>query len=104
MKCVLDSSVAFKWVVPESDTPRAVQLRDEFRAAVHELIAPDVFPPELGHVPTRATDSDNRRPQPGVTIARKVANFDRRDDDLISRLADRGCTGRQDDVGVEGVG
>ena len=46
MKYVLDSSVAFKWVVPESDTPRAVQLRDEFRAAVHELIAPDVFPPD----------------------------------------------------------
>ena len=40
MKYVLDSSVAFKWVVPESNTPRAVQLRDEFRAAVHELIAP----------------------------------------------------------------
>jgi len=32
MKYVLDSSVAFKWVVPESDSPRAVQLRDEFRA------------------------------------------------------------------------
>ena len=54
MKYVLDSSVAFKWVVPESDTPRAVQLRDEFRAGVHELIAPDVFPPELAHALTRA--------------------------------------------------
>jgi len=54
MKYVLDSSVAFKWAVPESDTPRAVQLRDEFRAAVHELIAPDVFPPELAHALTRA--------------------------------------------------
>ena len=30
MKYVLDSSVAFKWVVPVSDTPRAVRLRDEF--------------------------------------------------------------------------
>ena len=47
MKYVVDSSVAFKWMVPESDTPRAVQLRDEFRAVVHGLIAPDVFPPEL---------------------------------------------------------
>ncbi len=54
MKYVLDSSVAFKWVVPENDTPRAVQLRDEFRADVHELIAPDVFPPELAHALTRA--------------------------------------------------
>ena len=54
MKYVLDSSVAFKWVVPERDTPRAVQLRDEFRAGVHELIAPDVFPLELAHALTRA--------------------------------------------------
>jgi predicted nucleic acid-binding protein len=54
MKYVVDSSVAFKWVVPESDTPRAVQLRDEFRAGIHELIAPDVLPPELAHALTRA--------------------------------------------------
>ncbi len=54
MKYVLDSSVAFKWVVPESDTPKAVRLRDQFRAGVHELIAPDVFPPELAHALTRA--------------------------------------------------
>ncbi len=54
MKYVLDSSVAFKWVVPERDTPRAVQLRDSFRAGVHDLIAPDVFPLELAHALTRA--------------------------------------------------
>jgi hypothetical protein len=54
MKYVLDSSVAFKWVVPESDTPRAVQLRDEFRTAIDEPIAPDVLPPELAHALTRA--------------------------------------------------
>ena len=104
MKYVLHSSAAFKWLVPESDAPRAVPLRDEFRAVVHELIAPDALAPKLAHVLTRATDSDNRRPQPGVTIAREVANVHRRDDDLITRLADRGSTGRQDDVSVEGVG
>ena len=54
MKYVLDSSVAFKWVVPERDSPRAVRLRDEFRTGVHELIAPDVFPPELVDALTRA--------------------------------------------------
>jgi predicted nucleic acid-binding protein len=54
MKYVLDSSVAFKWVVPENDTPKAVKLRDEFRSAVHELISPDVFPTELAHALTRA--------------------------------------------------
>jgi predicted nucleic acid-binding protein len=46
--------VAAKWVIPERDTPRAVQLRDEFRTGVHELIAPDVLPPELAHALTRA--------------------------------------------------
>jgi predicted nucleic acid-binding protein len=54
MKYVLDSSVAFKQVVPESGTPRAIRLRDEFRAGVHELTAPDVLPPELAHALTRA--------------------------------------------------
>jgi predicted nucleic acid-binding protein len=54
MKYVLDSSVAFKWVVPEIDTPKAVKVRDEFRSGVHELISPDVFPPELAHALTRA--------------------------------------------------
>ena len=44
MKYVLDSSVAFESVVPESDTPKAVKLHDEFRSGVHELISPDVFP------------------------------------------------------------
>src|SRR5262245_12015805 len=49
-----DSSVAFKWVVTELDTPRAIRLRDDFRAGVHELIAPEVFPYELAHALTRA--------------------------------------------------
>src|SRR5512142_1585345 len=54
MKYVVDSSVAFKWVVPEADTQKAVRLRDDFRSAVHELLAPDVFPIELSHALTRA--------------------------------------------------
>lgn len=54
MKYVLDSSVAFKWVVPEVDTDRAVRLRDGYRAGVYELIAPAFFPQELAHALTRA--------------------------------------------------
>jgi predicted nucleic acid-binding protein len=53
MKYVVDSSVAFKWCVPEVDTAKAVRLRDDFRAGVHELLAPDVFPVELAHALTR---------------------------------------------------
>ena len=54
MKYVLNSSVAFKWVVPEVDSDKALRLRDGFRNGLHELIAPDVFPIELGHALTRA--------------------------------------------------
>ena len=54
MKYVIDSSVSFKWVVPESDSNKADRLRDAFRNAVHELVAPDVFSLELAHALTRA--------------------------------------------------
>ena len=54
MKYVLNSSVGFKWVVPEVDSDKALRLRDDFRNGVHELVAPDVFPIELAHAITRA--------------------------------------------------
>ena len=54
MKYVLDSSVAFKWLVHEADTPKALRLRDDFRAGTTDLFAPDVFPIELTHALTRA--------------------------------------------------
>jgi predicted nucleic acid-binding protein len=54
MKYVLDSSVAFKWVVPELDADKALRLRDDYRKALHELLAPDFFPIEVLHALTRA--------------------------------------------------
>lgn len=54
MKLVIDSSVAFKWVVPEVDSDVALRLRDEFLNGAHELIAPSIFPIELAHALTRA--------------------------------------------------
>jgi predicted nucleic acid-binding protein len=54
MKYVLDSSVAFKWVVAESLADEARRLRDDFRNAVHELIAPDSWPLEVAHALTKA--------------------------------------------------
>jgi predicted nucleic acid-binding protein len=54
MKYVLDASVAFKWVVPETDSDKADRLRDAFRNGVHELLAPDFFPAEVGNSLTRA--------------------------------------------------
>ena len=49
MKYILDSSVAFKWVLPEIYTDKALLLRDDYRNGVHELLAPDIFPVEIIH-------------------------------------------------------
>jgi predicted nucleic acid-binding protein len=54
MKYVLDSCVAAKWLLPEVDRPKALLLRDDFKTAVHELIAPDILPVECAHALTHA--------------------------------------------------
>jgi predicted nucleic acid-binding protein len=54
MKYVVDASVAFKWEVPEHDSDKAIRLREDFRSAIHELLAPHFFPQELAHALTRA--------------------------------------------------
>lgn len=54
MKYVLDTSVAFKWEVPEVDSDKANRLRLRFVQGVHKLLAPDVFATEHAHSLTRA--------------------------------------------------
>jgi predicted nucleic acid-binding protein len=54
MKYVLDSCIGVKWVLPEADSAKARQLRDEFAQGIHELLGPDVFTAELAHALTRA--------------------------------------------------
>ena len=54
MKYVLDSSVAFKWVVREADSDKADLLRAQFMNGTHDLLSPDVFPVEVAHALTRA--------------------------------------------------
>jgi predicted nucleic acid-binding protein len=49
MKYVVDSSVALKWVLPEADSAKAIRLRDEYKNGVHELLAPDIFAPEIAN-------------------------------------------------------
>jgi predicted nucleic acid-binding protein len=49
MKYVLDSSVALEVVLPEADSARAVRLLDEYANAIHALIAPDLFTPEVAN-------------------------------------------------------
>ena len=54
MRYVTDSSAWFKWVVPEVHSDKADRLRNDYRNAVHELLAPDIFPAEVAHALTRA--------------------------------------------------
>ncbi len=39
MRYVLDTSVAIKTVISEADSAKAIQLRDDYNNAVHDLIA-----------------------------------------------------------------
>ena len=50
MKYVIDTSVEIKTFVQECDSGKAVRLRNEYHQGVHELIAPDTFPTEMGNV------------------------------------------------------
>jgi predicted nucleic acid-binding protein len=54
MRYVLDASVSFKWVVPETDSAIAIRLWQEYQRGVHRLLAPDVYPIEVAHSLTRA--------------------------------------------------
>jgi predicted nucleic acid-binding protein len=48
MRRVVDACSAFKWVVVEVDSDKALRLRDEFRNGVCDLMALDIFPAEMG--------------------------------------------------------
>ncbi len=50
MNYVLDSSVAVKWVIAETDSDKAFRVRDEYRVGKHQLLAPDWFIPEVMNI------------------------------------------------------
>jgi len=54
MKYVLDASTGLKWVLPEPLADKALQLREDYRNGVHELLAPDFFDVEVAHALARA--------------------------------------------------
>jgi hypothetical protein len=47
---LLDTSVAIKTVIKEADSAKAIQLRDDYNNAIHDLLAPDIFPTEICNV------------------------------------------------------
>jgi predicted nucleic acid-binding protein len=36
-------------VLPEADSAKAIRLRDEYKNGVHQLLAPDIFTPEIAN-------------------------------------------------------
>jgi predicted nucleic acid-binding protein len=74
MKYVLDSSVAFKTLVAETDSPKAQQLCDDYRKGIHALLAPDVFPVELAHAITRAERQARISPTQGARLLTDILN------------------------------
>jgi predicted nucleic acid-binding protein len=70
MKNVLDSSVAFEWVVAGAHSDKAQRVRDDYRQKIHELLSPDVFPIEIAHALTRAERQGRiTAPQSAVLLA-----------------------------------
>jgi predicted nucleic acid-binding protein len=73
MKYVLDSCVAFKTLVPEKDTDKALRLRDDFMNGVHDLIAVDILPVEVAHALSRAERQRRITPAQGTLLLKVLA-------------------------------
>lgn len=74
MRHVLDCSVAFKWVVAESDTAKALRLRDDYRKAALELLAPDLFPTEIANAILVAERRGRISPGQGTQLLIDILN------------------------------
>lgn len=73
MKYVLDSSVALKWVLPEADSGRAIRLRDGYMQGTHELIAPDLFLPEVANGLASAERQQRINPGEAATLLLQIS-------------------------------
>jgi predicted nucleic acid-binding protein len=49
MKYVIDASVGFKREVVESDSDKAIRLREGFRQKIDDLLAPEIFSTEIAN-------------------------------------------------------
>ena len=74
MKYVVDTSVAFKWVVAESLADKAIRLRDDFRKGIDELLAVDIFPAEIGNAILVAEWRGRISPGQGAQLLADVLN------------------------------
>jgi predicted nucleic acid-binding protein len=75
MKYVLDSCVAYKTLVPEADTDKALRVRDAYINGTHELIAVDVLPVEIAHALTRAERQGRITPAQGTILLKDLFKY-----------------------------
>lgn len=68
MRAILDASVAFKALVDEEYSDKSKQLIEDYRNGVHELIAPDILPIEVGHALTKAERQGRVSPADGFAL------------------------------------
>ena len=72
MNHVIDCSTAFKWVVAEPDSPRALRLRDDFKNGINVLFAPDLFPTEIANALIIAERRNRIGPGEGAALLADV--------------------------------
>lgn len=58
--------------IAESDTDKALRVRDDFRAGLIELVSPDVFPVEFVHAITRAERQGRVSPDEGAELVADI--------------------------------
>lgn len=61
MKLVIDANIGWKALVPEPNSDKARKLLDDSRLGVHELLAPDLYPIEIGNILVTAARSGKVR-------------------------------------------
>jgi predicted nucleic acid-binding protein len=49
VKYILDAPVGLNWVIVEPDSNTAIRLREDYRNAIHELLAPESFAIECAY-------------------------------------------------------
>jgi predicted nucleic acid-binding protein len=68
MKYVLDASVGLKFVLHEDLSLKALQLRDDFRQQLHELLAPESYLAGIAHALTCAERRGILRPPQAAAL------------------------------------
>src|SRR5205809_1852916 len=74
MKYVIDSSVGLKWVIAETDSDKALRLLTDYSAAVHQLLAPDLFPVEVANALASAEKSARIQPGEAMVLFTDITN------------------------------